>query len=110
MVSPSEDIPKTYEEAVRTLARWHLEGLDAAEVYSFPDPAGETVRLVEVSPRFPASGEPYPFTFGRSKEFPFRSSVIQITPGEWRDVLSQRLALPAEWDVGSRQRVHLHDQ
>src|SRR5437762_11375458 len=98
--------PRTYDRAVSTLARWHA-GLRPAklEIYSFPDPAETVVRLLEISEDFPASGQVLPSTFGSSPEFPFRSSVALLTPGEWREVLEGTLSLPEGWDLHRRQRV-----
>src|SRR5437763_1629927 len=82
-------IPSTYDDAVRALVRWHA-GLrrSGLEIYSFPDPAGAVVRLVEISKDFPSSGGVLPVTFGPSAEFPFRSSVALLTPEEWHQVLA----------------------
>jgi hypothetical protein len=101
-----EAIPTTYHEAVRTLAGWHA-GTDLAdlEIYSFPDPEELTVRLIEVSEGFPRTGRVVPVTFGRSREFPFRSSAALLTPDEWQQVLSGTLPLPEGWTLERRQRV-----
>src|SRR4051794_5585556 len=105
-MTTTEKIPARYEEAARTLARWHA-GLDrpGLEIYSFPDPDKATVRLIEVSDEFPATGKVHLVTFGPSKEFPFRSSVALLTPEEWSQVLEGNLPLPAGWSLDHRRRV-----
>jgi hypothetical protein len=60
-MSSTETIPSSYDEAVNTLARWH-SGLrqTGLEIYSFPDPDGAVVRLVEVSGGVPRRGRARP--------------------------------------------------
>src|SRR4051794_16570209 len=105
-MSPTEAVPTSYDEAVRTLAEWHgaLRG-PGLEIYSFPDPAGVVVRLAEVSEEFPPSGRALPVTFGPSAEFPFRSSVVLLTPDEWKEILVGTLSLPDGWQLSQRERV-----
>src|SRR5687767_12503489 len=105
-MTTSEAVPRTYDDAVRTLASWHA-GLDPAniQIYSFPDSDQTTVRLVEISDGFPRSGRTLPVTFGRSPEFPFRSSVVLLTPDEWQEVLGGSLTLPEGWELERRQKV-----
>jgi len=99
-------IPESYEEAERLLVRWHAEGGPTdLVVYSFPDVPHETVRLVEVSNEFAATGAIRPMTFGRSAEMPFRSSTALATPEEWEQVEAGRLSLPPGWDLAARRRV-----
>src|ERR1041385_938967 len=100
------DIPKTYDEAVQTLARWHGEDNDAdVSIFSFPDPEEQVVRLIEVSREFPTAGDVRPFTFGRSIEFPFKSSVALVVPEEWEKLQSGQMSLPSGWDIGAARRV-----
>ncbi len=101
-----EAIPTTYQEAVRLLAHWH--GDYAARdlvIFSFPDHDAVTVRLLEVSSELPDTGELVPVTFGRSPEFPFRSTVVLATPCQWKKIQAGELALPDGWDLAARQRV-----
>ena len=101
-----EEIPKTYEEAGECLARWHAIGEHGPErIYAFPDPETQVVRLVEVSPSAPETGEITPVGFGRSPDFPFRSSVIVVTPNEWDQVRSGELKLPQDWALESMRQV-----
>lgn len=97
-----------YEAATRLLAEWHSsrEFRDFL-VYSFDDPARETVRLLEISSEFPTTGEILPVTFGRSRHFPFRSTVIQVSLREWEQVEAGRLRLPEGWDLDAKRKVLL---
>ena len=105
-MTDTETIPTTYEDAARTLARWHA-ALDRPnfEVYAFPDPDRCTVRLIEVSDDFPCAERVWPVTFGASEEFPFRSSVALVTPADWQRILSGGMALPEGWNLSQRQRI-----
>ena len=105
-MTTAETIPRTYDEAVRLLAHWHGEGDEPpVTIYSCDDPGQRVVRLVEVSEGFPATGEMWPVVFGRSEEFPFKSAVVLVTPGEWAQIRSGRLALPDGWDAADMTRV-----
>ena len=106
-----EAIPRHYEDAVLLLANWHRERGDAGfAAYSFPDPEGLVVRLVEVSDRFPATDAVRPIRFGRSADFPFASAVALVSIQDWANVLSGSLALPAGWSLRNVQQVRLDDQ
>lgn len=109
-MTPTDFVPTTYDEAVNTLSEWHAE-LDRPDlqIFSFPDPDGILVRLIEVSEEFPSSDQVRPITFGASKEFPFRSSVALATPAEWQKVLDGELLLPEGWNVEDRKRVWPHE-
>jgi hypothetical protein len=97
--------PRTYKEAVATLAEWQAEGQREIAIFCFPDPREETVRLVEVSPDFPDGEDTRPFRMGRSPEFPFASDVILISPQDWMRVVSGELQLPPDWDLRTRMQV-----
>ena len=100
------NIPKSYQEAVRTLAEWHAEEQDyQVEIYHFPDPNKEVVQLVEVSAVFPQTDNVAPARIGPSSEFPFRSAVALVSPSEWDLVKKGQLALPKGWDLNSMIRV-----
>jgi hypothetical protein len=102
----TDEVPQTYEEAERLLARWQGEGGPADLVaYASPDPTGETVRLLYVSDDFAPEGVIRQMTFGRSTELPFKSSTALATPSEWELVLSGKLSLPLGWDVAARRQV-----
>jgi len=99
-----DQIPKTYEQAVETLAEWHGSG-QAIEIYSFPDPVRKVVKLIEVSDDFAASGSVAPVGMGASAEFPFQSSVALLSGDEWEAVLRGDMQLPQDWDLETRTRV-----
>lgn len=102
----AQEVPRTYDEAVAMLARWHGESGPAdVKVYLFPDPTGEAVQLAEVSEEFQATGRVAPFTLGRSATFPFVSSVALLTPVEWNAVINRHLPLPSNWDLPAHKQV-----
>ena len=106
-----EAVPRHYEDAVLLLANWHRERGDASfAAYSFPDPGGLVVRLVEVSDRFPIADTVRPLRFGRSADFPFASAVALVSVQDWANILSGSLMLPEGWSLQNVQRVPLDDQ
>lgn len=102
----TEGIPRTYADAVKILARWQCEGGPAdVRAFSFPDPAGQLVRLVEVSEEFMPTGGIRPLTLRASRLFPFKSSVALASPDEWAAVEEGRLGLPGGWDHTTKEQV-----
>ena len=101
-----DSIPKTYREAVLTLAEWHgADQQEPVEIYTFPDPDEQTVRLIEVSDGNPRIGKVMPVEIGRSNEFPFRSATALLTPDEWQAVTRGEITLPSGWDLDGAERV-----
>jgi len=106
MAIGTEEIPKTYAEAVSMLTRWHAEsGPTDLQIYWFPDPDKQVVQLVEVSGDFQATGQVSPFVLGRSNEFPFTTAVALVTPEEWEAMESGRMPLPDRWLRDSLKQV-----
>ena len=100
------NIVHDYEEAVRTLARWHGEGEnEPIVIFSVDDPEGGVVRLLEVSDAFPATGEAWPIGFGPSREFPFPSEVIVVTGAEYQAIERGEMPLPERWAGLTRRQV-----
>ena len=95
-----------YRATAASLATAHRgEDLKTAEVYLFPDPQLSDVRLLEVSGSAPRSGDVLPFRFAARPDIgvPFASTVILMSPEEWKDVLSGALPLPPGWDLSRRE-------
>ena len=105
MATEMEAIPKSYDEAVNMLARWH--GENEAEgtpvtIFRFddlglPTEEGTVVRLLEVTNGVPETGEAWVVGFGPGPDFPFTSEVIILTPNEWEDVKTGHIEFPAAW-------------
>ena len=86
--------------------RWHCQGGPPdVRAFSFPDPAGRLVRLVEVSEEFLPTGVIRPLTLRTSELFPFRSSVALASPEEWAAVEAGQLSLPPGWDLATKEPV-----
>ncbi len=112
-----ETIPKTYAEAVATLALWNGEaGADDLVTYAAEDVGDNVVRIIHVSEAFPDTGDVDVFRFGASAEFPFRSAVALARPDQWKKIQSgsDELRLPADWKIAAARQVwppldeHLH--
>lgn len=102
----AEEIPRTYSEAMAQLIRWQGESAPAgAEVYWFPDPSEQSVRIAVISDALLESGKAWALSLGPSAEFPFRSEVMLLTRGEWDRVLGGEMPFPPAWDLASRRRV-----
>jgi len=106
-----EAVPHRYEDAVALLANWHRDRDYAGfAAYSFPDPEGVVVQLVEVSDHFPSMDAVRPIRFGRSADFPFPSAVALVSVQDWAKILNGSLMLPEGWSLKDVQRVRLNDQ
>jgi len=107
----TEHIPQTYDEAVLELARWHAEDEDPpVTVYVLPDPERETVRLVEVCEAFMSQEQPDGLQFGRSREMPYPTQVIQLSTGDWGQVQRGEKTLPPGWLHDELKQVWPNDQ
>jgi len=96
-MTETEQIPQTYADAVRTLARWHGEGGPAdLRVFSFPD-ATELLFL--------PTGIIRPLTLRASTLFPYKSSVALASPEEWAAAERGTLALPPGWHLAASAQV-----
>lgn len=108
----TDEIPRTYEDAIITLARWHAdEGERPIDIYSLDDPQKETVQLVEVSDEFgvsdafATSNRLLAIPMGRSTDFPYKSAVILVARSEWDDVENGKKTLPEGWDRSKLRQV-----
>jgi hypothetical protein len=75
------------------------------EIFTVLDPQKSTVRLIEVSDAFPETGSALPVTFGKTEEFPYRSSVIILTRNEWEKLKAGKLQAPAGWNLAEARKV-----
>ena len=106
-----EEIPKTYDQAVRVLAHWHGEGgATDLRVFAFRDPDQKIVRLLHVSATFPDSGGVQVYKLGRSDEFPFKSAVALALPKYWDSIKTGANLLPPDWDPNAAERVWPDDR
>jgi hypothetical protein len=97
-----------YRSTAKTLAAFHKqEDPQTAEVYLFPDAHLADVRLLEVSGSAPRSGDVLPFHFQARPDLgiDFSSTVILLSPDEWKDVLAGKLSLPAGWDLTKKESL-----
>jgi hypothetical protein len=98
--------PRPYRDTARELAAAHRE-IDPTTrlILLVPDPTETEIRLIEVSESAPWSGDVLPFRFEARRDLGiwFPSVVILLNPREWADVEAGRLALPAGWDLSSRE-------
>jgi hypothetical protein len=102
----TEQIPKTYDEAAQTLARWQGEsGESDLQIFSFPDPEQKVVRLLHVSEMFADTDGVYAIKMGKSQEFPFKSSVALTMPKYWARIKAGELLLPEGWDATTARKV-----
>ena len=105
-----DEIPKTYDDAVQALARWHGEaqGFDL-EIYAVSDPQQQQVRLIEVSDDFPRPGPVVAIPLGRSNRFPFKSAVALATTAEWDEIRAGTRPAPGGWDLSTADKVWPRD-
>jgi hypothetical protein len=103
-----QDIPKTYAEAVQTLANWQAEaGADDLRIFVAGDLGDNVVRLIDVSDDLPDIGDIPVYRMGSSSEFPFRSAVALARPEQWKIIQSgaDGLALPADFKITDARQV-----
>lgn len=72
-----------------------------------PDSNLSEIRLIEVSPESPTTGEILPFRFTARPDLGvhYPSVVVLLSPSEWHDVQAQQLPLPAGWQLAAFQPI-----
>jgi hypothetical protein len=104
----AQTTPIDYDSTAKSLAAAHKkEDPQTAEVYLFPDAKLADVRLLEVSGSAPNSGDvvPYHFTARPDLGIHFSSTVILLSPEEWKNVQAGKLPLPAGWDLATKKAL-----
>jgi hypothetical protein len=101
-----EQIPTTYDQAIRVLAQWQGESGEAdLKIFAFPDTEGRVVRLAHVSEGIADRGGIRIFKMGMSKEFPFTSVIALTVPKYWDQIIHGEPLLPPDWDIATRRQV-----
>lgn len=96
------------EDVAKILARAHrASDPKTKSILQFPDRTAKEIRLVEISEAAPTTNEAIPFRFNAdpSSGVDFPSVVILLSPDEWQQVLSGKLALPEDWDLQARVAI-----
>lgn len=91
---------KSVNEVAKSLAMAHKQAdPDIQEIYVIEDPAGEEVRLVEVSSSVGYTGSVMPFRFDARPDLdvPYPSVVVLLSPEEKVLLDRKELELPAAW-------------
>ncbi len=89
---------QTVEEAAEDLAATHRHNdPETLEIYRIP--AGNEIRLLEVTGSIGPAGDLLPFRFRARPDLgvPYASVVVLASPSEWRDLQAGRLHLPVEF-------------
>lgn len=97
-----------YKATAADLAAAHRkEDPKTSEIFLIPDPQFANVRLLEVSGSAPRSGDVLPFSFTARPDLGIRfpSTVILLSPDEWKDVLAGKLSLPPDWNLAKREKL-----
>jgi hypothetical protein len=97
---------ESYAQVTERLADAHRSrdsGIDS--IWSFPDPGGRTVRLVEVTDSVPFGGPLLPFRFPARGVIAFPSTVILVHPNDWKRIEAGKLKLPRGWDLKTRHLI-----
>jgi hypothetical protein len=101
-----ENIPKTYAQALQSLAESHGEaGADDLSIFAAEDAGDNIVRLIHVSEVFPDLGGVRVYRMGSSAEFPFRSAIALVRPDQWARIKSGTDVLPADWKIARAKQV-----
>lgn len=97
---------KAILDEAKELASAHRKTDPATRVVKFfPSGHPDQVRLLEVSESAPTTGEIMPFTFSVDpRHGVYRAStVILLSPEEWKSVQEGKLSLPADWDISTAE-------
>lgn len=80
---------------------------DTTVIKFFPSARSNEICLLEVSKSAPTTGEILPFTFRKdaSNGVDYPSTVILLSPQEWQELMTGKLALPEGWDLDTAEDV-----
>lgn len=89
---------RLFGESVDVLVKGHRKA-DRQVQKIFLSPDDSEIRLVEVTPKVGYTGAATPFGFSAHPEegVHFPSSIILLSPQEWREFLAGQLPLPSGW-------------
>ena len=97
---------KSLSANAKDLAQAHRRSDPETTVIKFfPAPRANEILLLEVSKSAPTTGEVLPFGFPSdpTNGVDYRSTVILLSPQEWQEVQSGKMALPPEWDLAAAE-------
>jgi len=88
------------ETAVKFLAQDNFAVEDGLErIIWLREGAGEKIRLIEVNRNGFPTGRIEAFYFAPFAEVPFKTYLADVTPEEWRQILSGKIPLPEGWTL-----------
>ncbi|MCI0694508.1 hypothetical protein L0337_21175 [candidate division KSB1 bacterium] len=95
---------RNLESVVEKLINEHFELDESLEkviwIKSGKTPA---IRLLEINPETPPTGEVLSFYFPPSDEIPYALYMAEIKPEEWVKVLQNEIPLPEGWSLENYQ-------
>jgi hypothetical protein len=95
---------RNLEGIVEALVHEHFELDESLEkviwIKSGKTPA---IRLLEINPETPPTGEVLSFYFPPSDEVPYALYLAEIKPEEWLKVLQNEIPLPEGWSLENHQ-------
>ncbi len=95
---------RNLENIVEALVQEHFELDESLEkvvwIKSGKTPA---IRLLEINPETPPTGEVLSFYFPPSDEIPCALYLAEIKPEEWLKVLQNEIPLPEGWSLENHQ-------
>ena len=97
-------ILKTKDEVAKRLAGFHYKVEDGlVKVFQVTTPAGDADKIVllEVNKDTIATGiMPLGFSAAPGRGIPFSSVIVEVTPAEFKQIVSSKLSLPRGWTLG----------
>jgi hypothetical protein len=99
---------KTLFDEAKDLASSHRKVDSGTKIVKFfPNAHPARVCLLEVSESVSTTDDVLPFTFCAAPEqgVPHESTVILLSPEEWKKVQTGELALPSGWDLADVEDV-----
>jgi hypothetical protein len=95
---------RNLENIVETLVNEHFE-LDESLEKVIWIKSGKTpgIRLLEINPETPPTGQVLSFYFPPSDEIPYALYLAEIKPEEWLKVLQNEMPLPEGWSLENHQ-------
>jgi len=99
MTTPQVLEPRSYRQVAESLAAAHRRvDTGIVKVFLAVDPLEREVRLVEVTTESPTTMEVLPVRFRPTREVPFPSAVLLLSPEEWAARERREIDVPDGWE------------
>ena len=104
---PTQTLRPLREVAQELAAAHRAADPETTRIKLFSSAQDDEIRLLEISTSIPTTGEilPYRFASDEANGINYPSTIILVTPDEWRDVENGVIELPLGWPLSDAEDI-----